>query len=816
MPSTYKTPGVYVEEISKFPPSVAAVETAIPAFIGYTERATKDIKGDLLRKPKKITAIAEYERFFGGAYSETTFSANVIDTLDSNSGLLIRSATVPRPTDLSPFMMYYSIRMYFANGGGPCYIISVNTYRDAGGVINSIDADLLGTNTTGNGGLDLLKMEDEPTLIVFPDAQALSDSQFYSLYQAALAQCNELQDRFALIDTKGDEEDTPALLRDNIGTNYLKYGAVYYPFLELVFNYAYKETDVAISHTLESTFAIPATVVGNINPHSVLISDALTVMRAIDVAAAVTAVNSASTKPDKASEIPGIRDAADALRAQLEDPDRIQDQLEIISGEAATINTIFNDQDIQNAIDAINAVPISTHITDLNQIILDADAIIDDEVNNYNNITIVNHIVPVTQALTDIYTLLDSDVDSLVMTLIPNLITAIQGNDPTSLISQISTSVNTIHSAQTALVAIDVEPLVDDVINQGISDVDALTALQGPLAQANAEVLTNLTSLIAAVNASIQTAQNVAQIPLIQSTLTDTVNSIDLTDLSNIHTELNALADGITGIPSALVGDRDGINAFANTFDIQTGLINEALVAILIPLTSLFNWVNYLDLNGNNLSQIENIDNTTYNQIKLEIEKIRVHLPPSSTMAGIYAKVDRDRGVWKAPANVSISSVISPTRKIDNNIQDGLNVDVVAGKSINVLRAFTGKGTLVWGARTLAGNDNEWRYISVRRFFNMVEESSKKATSQFVFEPNDANTWVRVKAMIENFLTVQWRAGALAGAKAEHAFYVKVGLGETMTSLDILEGRMIVEIGMAAVRPAEFIILRFSHKMQES
>ena len=120
------------------------------------------------------------------------------------------------------------------------------------------------------------------------------------------------------------------------------------------------------------------------------------------------------------------------------------------------------------------------------------------------------------------------------------------------------------------------------------------------------------------------------------------------------------------------------------------------------------------------------------------------------------------------------------------------------------------------GARTLAGNDNEWKYIPVRRFFNMVEESVKKATAQFVFEPNDANTWVKVRAMIENFLVLQWRAGALAGAKPDEAFFVKVGLGQTMTAVDILNGKMIIEIGMAAVRPAEFIILRFSHKMQES
>jgi phage tail sheath protein FI len=91
-----------------------------------------------------------------------------------------------------------------------------------------------------------------------------------------------------------------------------------------------------------------------------------------------------------------------------------------------------------------------------------------------------------------------------------------------------------------------------------------------------------------------------------------------------------------------------------------------------------------------------------------------------------------------------------------------------------------------------------------------------KASEQFVFESNDANTWVRIRAMIENFLLLQWKAGALAGSKPEQAFYVRVGLGQTMTAQDILEGNMVIEIGMAVVRPAEFIILRFSHKMQEA
>ncbi len=222
------------------------------------------------------------------------------------------------------------------------------------------------------------------------------------------------------------------------------------------------------------------------------------------------------------------------------------------------------------------------------------------------------------------------------------------------------------------------------------------------------------------------------------------------------------------------------------------------------------------DTGDTSMPDFASLDSVTQNKVKLAVANIPCKLPPSPIMAGIYAKVDSTRGVWKAPANVGVAGVIAPTKKINDLTQGDLNVDVTAGKSINAIRTFIGKGSLVWGARTLAGNDNEWRYVSVRRFFNMAEESIKKATGQFVFEPNDANTWVKVRAMIENFLITQWSAGALAGATPDDAFYVKVGLNETMSALDILEGRMIVEIGMAVVRPAEFIILKFSHKMQES
>lgn len=216
------------------------------------------------------------------------------------------------------------------------------------------------------------------------------------------------------------------------------------------------------------------------------------------------------------------------------------------------------------------------------------------------------------------------------------------------------------------------------------------------------------------------------------------------------------------------------------------------------------------------LDSIRSSNTALYNQIKARLVGERVILPPSAAIAGVYAGVDRDRGVWKAPANVSAAAVIGPVTKITNDDQESLNVDPMAGKSINAIRAFSGKGTLVWGARTLAGNDNEWRYVSVRRLFITIEESTRNATGFAVFEPNDATTWLKVRGVIESYLYGLWERGALAGSTPDAAYFVNVGLGKTMTTQDVLEGRLIVEIGVAAVRPAEFIVLRFSHKLQQA
>jgi len=205
----------------------------------------------------------------------------------------------------------------------------------------------------------------------------------------------------------------------------------------------------------------------------------------------------------------------------------------------------------------------------------------------------------------------------------------------------------------------------------------------------------------------------------------------------------------------------------------------------------------------------------TFNSIIRGMKDKLNMMPPGSAMAGIYTMVDNTRGVWKAPANVSMSTVVSPTVNITNDDQEELNVPL-NGKSINAIRTFIGEGTLVWGARTLDGNSLDWRYINVRRTMIMLEESIKIASKAYVFEPNVANTWVTIKSMISNFLTGIWKRGGLAGASPDDAFSVHVGLGETMTAEDILEGIMRITVLVAVTRPAEFIEITFQQQMQKS
>ncbi len=188
---------------------------------------------------------------------------------------------------------------------------------------------------------------------------------------------------------------------------------------------------------------------------------------------------------------------------------------------------------------------------------------------------------------------------------------------------------------------------------------------------------------------------------------------------------------------------------------------------------------------------------------------VKTLVPPGAAACGIYALTDNPRGVWKAPANVPVAGAIDLEYDINTGRQEILNP-----RGVNCIRRFPGRGIRMWGARTLS-SDPLWKYVSVRRLFIFLEASIYNSTQWVVFEPNDQKLWARVKQTITLFLRTQWREGALFGAKEEEAFSVNVGPG-TMTTDDILNGRLIVEIGIAPVRPAEFVIFRIFQQTREA
>ncbi|MCU0438922.1 MAG: phage tail sheath subtilisin-like domain-containing protein [Raineya sp.] len=219
--------------------------------------------------------------------------------------------------------------------------------------------------------------------------------------------------------------------------------------------------------------------------------------------------------------------------------------------------------------------------------------------------------------------------------------------------------------------------------------------------------------------------------------------------------------------------------------------------------------------NVESLSQVLLMSSNAYKAILDSMRTQMNILPPSAGMAGIYTAVDNTRGVWKAPANVGYSNVVTPAVKITHEDQEDLNV-TISGKSVNAIRTFVGDGILVWGARTLDGNSKDWRYVNVRRTLIFIEQSIKAAARTYVFEPNTPNTWLLIRSMINSFLSDLWRQGALVGTTPEQAFQVEVGLGTTMTADDVLDGVMRITVRLAVSRPAEFIVITFEQKVQEA
>ena len=677
MASTYKTPGVYVEEVSLFPPSIAQVETAVPAFIGYTETHSK-FGENLLLKPTKIRSLAEYEESFGGA-PETIVNSVDIDALNN---------VVATKLDKG-FLLYDSLRLFFANGGAKCYIISVGEYPAS--TTGLEDAAL-------KDGLTALEKEDEPTLILFPDAIFLDADKLISLQQSALAQAAKLGDRFCLLDTRPNEkneegvvtvdfEDKAQEFRNAIGVNNLKYGAAYGPYLRtnLEKNITYRDIKGKIKRLGGASVGLSGLTTE---------SETLNALNILDNAL---------------SDV----DAFDA---------NFSDGLGKLEEDFLDLENLFNTE--------MASGTFTTQKTAYQNLVIGVFNILKDKVN------------PI--ALNTGSAFAAGVVDSAgqpVRYVLEDVIASVGDTAPGVLFSAASTLLSL--AAHVARTGADLA----SVVGADLSAPGWGTFVDGDAGDF--------------YSTSPFTTQDQKK--------------------ENMKEGASRVASTFKAILAELSSLRDTALAYESTYE-------NALLA-RFPL-------------------FKTIVNRTKNTV--------TDIPPSGAIAGVYTAVDNQRGVHKAPANVSLNSVVGVADLISHDQQQDLNVDVVAGKSINVIRPFTGKGILVWGARTLAGNDNEWRYVPVRRFFNMVEESAKKATEQFVFEPNDANTWTKVKAMIENFLINQWRSGALAGSTPEQAFFVNVGLNQTMTAQDVLEGKMIVEIGMAAVRPAEFIILRFSHKLQEA
>lgn len=463
--TTYRYPGIYTEEISVFPPQVEEVETALPAFIGYTAKATKKVADDLILVPTKINSMREFEVLFGLWYEN---EIEVAITTDSSDKIVLSDSMGPT----LQYILYYSVKIYFDNGGGSCYILSVDTYRNPQQIVltNNNASPPFGLMD----GLNKLAEVADPSLVVIPEAVKLPETDYSSLVQATLLQCHTLGNRFAIFDLYHGDSANPDLKlnRSFFGYDYLNYGSAYYPFVKTTFN-CY-----------------------------------------------------------------------------------------------------------------VNATGSNVKV-------------------NYSGDTVY-------------------------------------------------------------------------------------------------------------------------------------------------------------------------------------------------------------------LSDLKRDNSPLYRFVRKELKKRFVVLPSCGAVAGAYVTNDIKRGVWKSPANLNIAGINEPVVNINNHRQEELNVDPDTGKSINCIRVMTGKGTRIWGARTLAGNDNEWRYVPVSRFFIMVKESLRRLTCWTVFEPNDTNTWTKVRAMIETFLTLKWKDGALAGVAPQAAFYVYCGLGTTMTAQDILEGRIIIEVGLAILRPAEFIVLRFSHQLKNS
>ncbi len=500
MSTSLATPGVYIEEKSSFGSTVVPVQTALPAFVGYTAKAARGSKS-LINKPTKVTSFGQFVELFGGA-PDTKF---IIEANEASAQGFQLSFL-----DASRYMLFNSIRLFYANGGADCYIVSVGLYGE------EINGDQL--TSKNNGGIAALEKSLEPTLLVVPDAVLLSADDCFAVQAQMLSHCGyKMKNRFAILDVYDgdkertfDEDDIVDKFREGVGSNFLMWGAAYYPYIQT----------------------------------------------------------------------------------------------------------------------------------------------------------------------------------------------------------------NIVKSADLDFTRIDNKEVLIEVLN---TEVDKNLA-NGVITEARAE---------------------------------------------GIKKEIAKIAD---------ITDADAIKSLQSTLKVVSPAIN----AIIEDMGSMINL-----------------------------------MPPSAALAGAYTMCDNSVSVAKSPANISLGAVVSPSVDINNDNQEELNLPL-NGKAINAIRGFAGKGVLVWGARTLDGNSQDYRYISVRRTMTFLEQSIKFAAEAFVFAPNNSTTWSTLRATVANFLSNQWQSGLLAGNSPDDAYEIQIGLGSTMTANDILDGVLKMTVKVAITRPAEFIVITFEQQQQKS
>lgn len=698
-PNNPQTPGVYTVEKNAFPPSVAQVPTAIPAFIGYTEKAEDNGKS-LIQKPKLVNSLAEYNHYFGGS-PDYQFPIREVP----------KGPPAPKPDEYDfylngkyykveaaakgLFYLYNSLRMFYLNGGGPAYIVSVGTYFET-----SIDPTTLVPDKTfaaadrdalldGLSQLPLIQFP-KPTMILMPDALALDDKEdCYVIQQQMIAQAGELKDRVAMLDIydgwKGPDNSTVIPdFRNNMGVSFLNYAIAYYPWLEC-----------AVVDASEVTYA--------------------------NVYAPTTAEQNANKWVNIKDVLVGV-----ALLGKL---DTINKDMMALETNLMITSKI--------KLGTANAMVFSQWSTAFNGSAANAPG---DILKDQGTVLAAMY-----QVIYDLGT---------------------KGSTTTGQAFSITSK---------------------DLI----SAISLMVTKNGTLASTMA--------LVGAYEKNFPNSTSGGNAGTAISSKLSTWGGIS----PNSTNPYPTYPTGATDLVKGEIAFNMAMPIYKNAFNQLFNALNKILAAS-VTILDQYN------------TALEN-SNKNYKNIMSAVAKQANILPPTGAMAGVYTLVDNTEGVWYAPANRNIDAVVAPMVPINDDQQAPLNVDALAGKSINVIRSFYGRGpAMIWGARTMAGNSLDWKYINVRRLMIMIEQSVANAAFSLVFEPNDASTWTTCESMINNFLHNLWSEGALQGSTPAAAYNVMVGLGKTMTPLDILEGIMRVQVQVAPVRPAEFIIITYEQEMPKA